>query len=505
MAQLKNYKFATQEQFSAANNEYEVLPHKARTCAWDESTVLLTGETGEYLLLSQEDYSSFSSGEMSTTSTVFRDLRSRHFAVNKGRNPAFRAINSQMFTRKNFVNEGVKLHIFVLTIRCDHRCQYCQISPRKLDEVGFDMSYKTADAALDRVFESSEASFTIEFQGGEAALAFDLLKHVVVAAEKRAEAEDRDVRFVMTTTLHLLTTDMLEFCRDHEINLSSSLDGPEELHNACRINSKRDSFKKTVAGIQRAREVCGPDSVSALTTVSRRSLGSAKQIVDTYVELGFTEIALRPLSPYGFAVKSEGKLGYSVPEFLAFYAEALEYLIELNLKGTTLSESYATLLLTRIMTPFATGYVDLQSPCAAGQNVLVYNYDGGVFVSDEGRMLAETGCSAFRMGNVNDRLEKLYDSSAIQIIRENGSVDELEGCRDCAFAPYCGADPVYHMATQGSPQGDRSTSGFCALHTGYFELLFQYLAEKNAEVLRVFLSWIGKRPMSEIRKVGYMS
>ena len=91
-------------------------------------------------------------------------------------------------------------------------------------------------------------------------------------------------------------------------------------------------------------------------------------------------------------------MGYASNEFLQFYREALDYLIEVNLSGRTIDESYATLLLTRILTPFPTGYVDLQSPAAAGRNVLVYNYDGGVYVSDEGRMLAEMGDDRFRMG-----------------------------------------------------------------------------------------------------------
>ena len=103
-----------------------------------------------------------------------------------------------------------------------------------------------------------------------------------------------------------------------------------------------------------------------------------------------------------------------------FYRQALSYLVEVNLGGYAIEESYATLLLTRILTPFPTSYVDLQSPAAAGRNVLVYNYDGGVYVSDEARMLAEMGDDRFRMGSVHERLKTLMESDAMRNHRGDG-------------------------------------------------------------------------------------
>jgi len=64
-------------------------------------------------------------------------------------------------------------------------------------------------------------------------------------------------------------------------------------------------------------------------------------------------------------------------------------------------EIYARILLTKILTPFATGYVDLQSPAGAGISVAVYNYDGDVYATDEARMLAEMGDRTFRLGNLH--------------------------------------------------------------------------------------------------------
>lgn len=107
-------------------------------------------------------------------------------------------------TRKAFLMEGPALHIFVVTLRCDHACQYCQVSRASLDTPNRDMSDATARAALDRVFESDAPTLTIEFQGGEPSLRFDLVRTIVENAEAHPHRGERPLRFTMATTLHRL-------------------------------------------------------------------------------------------------------------------------------------------------------------------------------------------------------------------------------------------------------------------------------------------------------------
>ena len=495
--------FLNPKNFETRTRTYEILPFRHVRLPTLPGQVLVTSGVGEYLFLSDQEFRKLNEGTLEPETRIFRDLRTRQIVCDPERGPFLQGLAAQQRTRKHFVTEDPALHIFVLTLRCDHRCHYCQISPRRPSERGFDMDDATADAALDRVFESQAETLTIEFQGGEAALAFPQMRRIVEQATGRARTAGRQVRFVMATTLHLMTDDMLDLCREHGIELSTSLDGPEHVHNANRPNTARDSFKRTVEGIVRARTVCGHDRVAALATITRHSLPHPREIVDAYLDLDFDSIALRPISPFGFAVRSQRKLGCTTEEYLRFYREALEYLIEVNLAGRRIEESYATLLLTRILTSFPTSYVDLQSPAAAGRNVLVYNYDGGVYVSDEGRMLAEMGDDRFRMGSVHDSLTVLQQSDAMKVVTEAGNAEELPVCSECAFVPYCGADPVFNVATQGDPVGHRPTSEFCHRHTGLFRIVFEFLAGRDPDVLRVFLSWMTRREASELPVAGY--
>jgi hypothetical protein len=62
-------------------------------------------------------------------------------------------------------------------------------------------------------------------------------------------------------------------------------------------------------------------------------------------------------------------------------------------------------------------------------------------------------------------------------------------CSDCAFQHYCGADPVYHHATQGDPIGHKAFSGFCDRQMGIFEELIE-LMEADPEAARILSSWV---------------
>jgi uncharacterized protein len=137
-------------------------------------------------------------------------------------------------------------------------------------------------------------------------------------------------------------------------------------------------------------------------------------------------------------------------------------------------EVYAKLILTKILTPYTTGYVDLQSPTGAGISVLVYNYDGDCYASDESRMLAEMGDHTFRLGNVHqDTCATMVQSPAYQYLLSAACNEVLPGCADCAFQDYCGADPVRQLVhnkrfsrTKGHPQVLRVQRGINELRSG---------------------------------------
>jgi uncharacterized protein len=322
-------------------------------------------------------------------------------------------------------------------------------------------------------------------------LNFPLIRFVVEEAERINLVEQRNLAFVIATNLAMVDDDILTFAGEHGIYFSTSLDGPADLHNKNRPRPGNDSWERAVAGIQRVRETLGPDRVSALMTTTKGSLGRAREIVDSYLEQGFTEIFLRPLSPFGFAIKTKTYDAYGVEDWLDFYREGLDYILDLNRQGLPVSERYAVIVLKKMLTNDDPRYVDLTSPSGIGIGALVYNYDGNVYVSDEGRMLAEDCDDTFKLGNVHERsYEELLLSDALLDPLEQSFTWSVPMCSDCAFEPYCGAAPVFNHAVHGEPVGRKAESSFCQRNMAIFKLLLD-LYENDPFARAIFRKWAG--------------
>jgi hypothetical protein len=122
-------------------------------------------------------------------------------------------------------------------------------------------------------------------------------------------------------------------------------------------------------------------------------------------------------------------------------------------------------------------------------SVIVYDYDGKVFLSDEARMLAQMKDFTFQIGTVNDSWEKLLSNPVIENIGDAGVNDYLAGCNTCAYNIYCGADPVLHHATQGDMYGFRPDSSFCQRNMAVLDIIFNKI-DDDPDTLEIFKSWV---------------
>jgi His-Xaa-Ser system radical SAM maturase HxsB len=468
---------------------YKLLP--LRFTELDADNYVLTNMVGEFQVLSRGKTHAFLRHGLDSTTPEFLDLKSKHFLLDGDSDVAIDLLALKTRTKYERLSNFTGLHLFVVTLRCEHSCPYCQVSRQNDDKREFDMSIETADKAVDLVFRSPSPSIKIEFQGGEPLLNFPMIQHVVRRALERNAAEKRNLGFVIATNLAVVSDEILDFCREHAIHISTSLDGPADLHNRNRPRPGGDSHARALDGIRRVREALGRDQVSAVMTTTSASLDRARDIIDEYVALGFSGIFLRPLSPYGFAMKTKWFAAYDSTKWLDFYFEGLDYIIDLNRRGVPFTEFYASMILQKMLTPFQPGYVDLMSPAGIGIGALVYNYEGSVYASDESRMLAEMGDQTFRLGSVSDSYETLMLSDQLLDPLEASFAASAPMCSTCAFEPYCGAEPVYHHATQGDFVGRKPVSGFCHRNMAIFRGLISRM-EADADTRTLFQRWASR-------------
>ncbi len=450
---------------------------------------LLTNETGDYSFLAPSQFDLFLTGKINKAfPDKFLELQQRNFIKNR----MDLSEVSNKYALKNYVGQGPDLHIIVVTLKCDHKCLYCQAITEGAGNDQYDMPISIARQVVDKIFLTPNDRVSIEFQGGEPLLNFDTVKFITSYAIKKNGQANKKLSFSLVSNLTFMTKEKLEFIFKNRIQMCTSLDGPEQLHNKCRVPAKnKNSFRNAVLWFKRLQKEAdkntGTPKPAALTTITRFSLAYPKEIVDTYVKLGLKSIHLRPLSPFGILSKKRKSLHYTANEFLKFYGEALDHIISLNLNGKNISERSATIFLKKILSDINPGYLDTRSPCGAGIGQLAYNYNGDIYTCDEGRMLSRLGDESFKVANVSDfSHDTLSNSQVVKATCTASCLDSLPVCSECVFKPYCGVCPVYNHKVNGDLF--KKSDFVCQINSGILDYLFKKITD--IKIKDIFLKWL---------------
>ncbi|MDC3386019.1 His-Xaa-Ser system radical SAM maturase HxsB [Gammaproteobacteria bacterium] len=477
--------FELQNFYKKKNSNYKLLPF--RFINLDQEKVIMTNMVGEFYQVDKKTVKDLINHNIDIEHEDYINLRSKHFLTDEKTSIANELLEIKCKTKYSRLSEFTSLHMFVISLRCEHSCPYCQVSRQSDDKIKYDMSEEVALKSIDLALCSPSKNIKIEFQGGEPLLNFKIIKFIV--REVNSRKNDKNIAFVIATNLAMIDGEILNFCKDHDIYISTSLDGPKNIHNSNRPRPGKDSYERTIKGINLCRQQLGYDKVSALMTTTEISLSKAKEIIDEYITRDFDGIFLRPLSPYGFAIKTKKYLSYNAEKWFNFYKEGLEYIIEMNRQGVKFKEFYTSMILKKIFTFQDPGYVDLMSPSGIGIGGIIYNYDGYVFASDESRMLSEMGDNKFMLGHVlENSYKEIFSSDALLDPIEQSFSYSAPMCNDCAFEHYCGADPVYHYATSKDFLGRKPESDFCYRNMSIFKYIFQKMDEDKF-IKDMFIDW----------------
>lgn len=478
--------------------KYIILPFNFK---YFNDFVLLVNQAGEHLCLHQKDFSDFVSYKLSANTNVYKELKSKHLlTIESEKDTVINMLAVKLRTRKAYIANFTSLHMIVITLRCNCLCKYCHASSVDFSSKSYDMSWETAKKTIDMIFQTPSMDIKIEYQGGEPLLNWDILKQSVLYAEFLNKIAKKKLGFVICTNLMEISDEQIYFCKKHNIEISTSLDGTKDVHDCNRksriFDSSYDAFVRNSMRVKRIMGECG---CVPLLTITKSNLHSLKEVIDEYASQGYNTIFLRALNPYGNAIQNKNELDYTTEEFVEAYKGALEYIINLNKSGIPFAECFTTLFLSRILTPFSTGFVDLQSPSGAGISGVIYNYDGKIYPADEARMLARMGDNHFCMGNVDDKYTDIFNGKIIRDIVYNSCVETMPVCSECVYQQYCGADPIRNYLETKDIMGRRLTSGFCKKNKMILDYLFNLLRNADEDTMDIFWSWITRRPYEDIK------
>ena len=79
-----------------------------------------------------------------TDQRLLAALRAKHLIQLPGERVPLELLAIKLRTRLRRLQDSTGLHIFVVTLRCEHTCRYCQVSRQSSAKNEFDMTEESA-------------------------------------------------------------------------------------------------------------------------------------------------------------------------------------------------------------------------------------------------------------------------------------------------------------------------------------------------------------------------
>src|SRR5690348_16153165 len=112
--------------YKPKSHEYRLLPF--RFTKLDDHNYVLSNIAGEFIVLPDEQLRALIDHELSDDTSFYIELRARHFLIDESTQIAPDLLAIKLRSKYERLANFTSLHLFVVTLRCDHSCRYCQVS-----------------------------------------------------------------------------------------------------------------------------------------------------------------------------------------------------------------------------------------------------------------------------------------------------------------------------------------------------------------------------------------
>ncbi len=225
-------------------------------------------------------------------------------------------------TREEYLsrlNECTGLNvIFQLTDKCVLSCRYCFAKGSHGDVPTFQTNL--LEEAIKQAFETKHEYITFEWTGGEPMLVgLSFYKKVVEFQKKYAT---KPYENGVQTSGNLFDTELIDFLMKNDFDISTTIDGTEEIHNHNRpANGDKPSFQN----VQRTRKYIEDKGGSCgfISTITKNNLGHEKEMLDFFQGQGVYSFHSNPYIYYSknrvkdkeIALSNEDYARYFISEF----------------------------------------------------------------------------------------------------------------------------------------------------------------------------------------------
>ncbi|HNQ90633.1 MAG TPA: radical SAM protein [Verrucomicrobiota bacterium] len=345
---------------------------------------------------------------------------------------------------------AVSLYL-LLSQSCNLACTYCLNGQQTYQKSqNLRMPQQIALQAIHRFFETLAPGGALEivFFGGEPLLNWPLAREIVVHCEglQRTDPLGRRFRYHLTSNLTLLSRDVIEWAKRHAITFLCDVDGPPELHDACRpFRSGRGSFAAIERSLRRLRKE--RLAVSMRCTVTSTNQEQMAETAALHRDLGGVSSAFVPVNP---VTSDEEILPADLLPCPRQYAEGLKAVFLQGLWQPEQLHPFNTYL-GRVQ-----GTERLCQACGAPYgNTPVVDVRGDVYPC-----IYLVGIRRFHLGQLQEAA--FPRRTVLERMRAELDVRRIDGCRDCVWRGLCGGGcPVGRLTVADNPLATPDHVRYC--------------------------------------------
>ena len=359
-----------------------------------------------------------------------------------------RALNELQHNVESRFGE-INVVYFILTNACNLRCTYCAVK---------NIADKNAIKCTDYLQKSEYKKFIREyiayakshcildpefiFYGGEPLLNWDALVDIVETFEELSKGEF-DPKFTIVTNGTLLTNDKVVFCKEHQINIGLSVDGPLDITNKARKTSKGEGAYSFI--LQALELLKKHESVPSLSiTISEEVLQNQPEVMD-WLETMYTDYHIKDIS---YNLLHFQGLDFDKDKY---YKEASAFIINSYQKlGDIISDSRINRKIQAL-----TSSTFFYGDCAAiTGNQIVLKANGEISLCQAFCQSNET-----TVGNIkNCNLGEIIETAAVPTLQKYKQFMPVfrSSCQDCESIFACGGGCYWE-----TDNGTHCDTGFC--------------------------------------------
>lgn len=342
------------------------------------------------------------------------------------------------------------------SVICDYNCTYCYTE--EVNEIET-MDLKTAEIMIEKIISHvGDRKLFFVWHGGEPLLSG--LDFFYGVNEIMNRYKNIDFTNAIQTNASLVNQDLIEFLKKTKFKISTSLDGPEELHNLTRKDSKGNgTFQQTMKSINMLREA--NIDISCICVLNKHNVDKIEELYN-FFKSNNLNFRLNPVVKAGNATVNYNSLAISPKE----YGEAMCQLFDLWVNDENPVKIKNLITIVGNMLYNDVRGCDFQGRCL--QSIISITPEGNIYPC--GRFIGDTN---FKVGNIIEcnSLEEVFDSELFRKISTRDATT-VPGCKNCDFAEICngGCMITAHMGNSNIFDSDYYCAGK--------KMLFKHILEK---------------------------